>query len=63
MSDETTREPSWVFWYKWKLTEKPFPPIDTYCPRCSGYMDGGFWMHLCPDSERYAIRKQSDKKE
>ena len=49
-------KPSWTFWKEWKERGNDFPPRETNCPRCGEYMDGGFWMHLCPDSVKLATK-------
>ena len=49
-------KPSWTFWKEWKERGNDFPPQGTKCPRCGEYMNGGFWMHLCPDSRELAMQ-------
>ena len=58
-------KPSWTFWEEWASMGNDFPPHDERCPRCGEVMNGGFWMHLCPDNRKWAmqpIRREEDYK-
>ena len=57
MAAKDMGEPTWAFWERYAKEGNQFPPTDR-CPRCGRKMDGGFWMHLCSDTERGIDKKE-----